>query len=247
MQLLTIDTPWKKEIKLGKEVINYLKKNKIKSIALFASIQFLNLNTVKKQLNSLNIKIKTTKAKRTSKEVQILGCDSYHDSFNKNVIKDSDLIMYIGDGLFHPKALLLAQIQNKKIREVLIWDPVSEKMKIISKTHIISQIKKLKANLKKYLLSNTIGILVTVKPGQQYLKIALKLKQELNKKGKKAYIFIDNTLPLNELDSFPFIESWVNTACPRIGLDDITHIKQPLINIREALNPEQLLEKLHKF
>ena len=240
MQLIYKDAIWKKEIKLGKELIDYLKKNKTKSIALFASVQFLKLDKVKNQLKELNIKINTAKAKRTEKEIQILGCDTYHDSFKENIIKNSDLILYIGDGLFHPKALLLSQ----RKKDILIWDPVSEKKQILTKKEITKILLKLKANIKKYLMAKNIGILVTIKPGQQYLHLAKKLKEDLEKKGKKAYIFIDNTFYWNELEGYPFIECWVNTACPRIGLDDIVEIKQPLINIKEALNTEKVLEEL---
>lgn len=245
MQFMCIDAAWKKEIKLDKKAISFLKSSKISSIALFASVQFLNLDKLKEQLKELDIEIKATRAKRTHKEGQILGCDAYHDSFEKDIIEEADLIIYVGDGLFHPKALLLSQMYNRTIKEVFIWDPVSEKMRIISKGDIVKQIKKLRANIKRYIMAKKIGIIVTIKPGQQYLELAKKLKQSLEKEGKKAYIFIDNTIPIQQLESYPFIESWVNTACPRIGLDDITTISQPLINIREAFNPQEVLEKIY--
>jgi len=73
---------------------------------------------------------------------------------------------------------------------------------------------------------------------------AKRLKEFLEKQGKKAYIFIDNNLDLRHLENYPFIDSWVNTACPRIGTDDIVNIKQPLINIKEAGNPVKALEEL---
>ena len=107
---LIIDTKWKGDIKLGEPLIDHLKNNNITSLAIFTSIQFTNLEKVKEQLLNLNIQVKTTKAKRTSSKEQILGCDIYHDSFEEQIIQESDAILYIGDGLFHPKALLLSQI-----------------------------------------------------------------------------------------------------------------------------------------
>lgn len=221
---------------LGNEVIGFLKKEKIKSIALFASVQFLKLDKVNEQLQNIGVKPLSTKAKRTDATAQILGCDAYHDSFQDDIISGADAILYIGDGLFHPKALLLAQKEKSSVKDVIIWDPIAERMSIIGKKEIEQQANKANANFTRYLAANSIGILVTIKPGQQYLNLALKLKENLEKKGKKAFIFIDNTIDLKLLENYPFIEAWVNTACPRIGMDDIVEVGQALVNIGEAFH-----------
>lgn len=241
-----IDAKWKGNTKLSKETLNYLKDKKIKSIALFASVQF-DLERVKKQLLDLKIKINITKAKRTSIEGQILGCDLYHDSFKEPIISQSDAVLYVGDGLFHPKALLLSQIKEKNFKEVLQWNPVNRKFSVLNKTTINKEIKRKIRNLKFYINAKKIGILVTIKPGQQYFNTSKKLKRKLNEDGKKAYIFIDDTIRLNELENYPFIEAWVNTACPRIGTDDILSTEKPLINLKEAINPIKELEELNKW
>lgn len=244
MQTLCIDGTWKKKIILNKQILDYIKKNKMRTVALFASVQFLQLDEVKHQLNEIGIKTITTKAKRTHVEGQILGCDAYHDSFEKDILAQSDCIMYVGDGMFHPKALLLAQIYTKKILPVIIWDPVVEQMKVLGYDDIKDQIRQTRANLKKFVNAKTVGILVTVKPGQQYLGAAKRLKAKLSAEGKTCYIFLDDDIQLNLLENYPFCQAWVNTACPRIGTDDITTINKPLINIREALDPIGCLERL---
>jgi 2-(3-amino-3-carboxypropyl)histidine synthase len=154
------------------------------------------------------------------------------------------MILYVGDGLFHPKALLLSQIKKKDMKPVVLFDPISNVVKEIDYSTVEKQIQRQKANLKLFLNANTLGIMVTTKPGQQYFKWAKELKEKLNNEGKKAYIFIDNTYNLNNLENYPFIEAWVNTACPRIGTDDITTIEQPMINIREAFDPIKALEEI---
>lgn len=238
-----MDAKWEGEIKLTEKVKNYLQKKNPKSIALFASTQFLELTNFIKEIKKLGIEVNITKAKRTNKPLQILGCDCYPDSFP--AIKESDLILYIGDGMFHPKALLLSQTkQNSK--PITIFDPIQNKIEEVTRKVIDDQLKKSERNLKLFLNSDTIGILVTIKPGQQYLQAALKLKQKLKQENKNAYIFIDDTINLFNLENYPFIQAWVNTACPRIGTDDITTINQPLINLREASNPIKALEDLEK-
>ncbi|MBS3092619.1 diphthamide synthesis protein [Candidatus Pacearchaeota archaeon] len=245
-QIVFIDSKYEGEIQLSKKALDYIKEKKINSLALFASVQFSKIGKILDQLKSVNIETRITKAKRTSTPLQILGCDCYNSSFKDNIIQEADAILYIGDGLFHPKALLLAQIKNKNIKPIIIWDPMLQKLSILDKKDIEKQVNKTKANIKRYINARKIGILVTIKPGQQYLNSALKLKSLIESQGedKKAFIFIDDTLDLRALENYPFIEAWVNTACPRIGTDDITTIRQPMINLREAINPIKALEEI---
>mgnify|MGYP001607055732 FL=1 len=244
VELLLIDAKWGGEIKLTDKLKKFLQEKKLKSIALFASVQFTKLDNLIKQIEKLGIKVNTTKARRTNEKIQILGCDCYEDSFEKNIIKNSDLILYVGDGLFHPKALLLSQIKSKEIKPIILFDPISDQIKEINKKDIEKQIQKIKRNLRFFINSKNIGILVTIKPGQQYFSAAKKLKEKLEKENKKAYIFIDDIINLNQLENYPFIQTWVNTACPRIGTDDILNIEKPIINLREAMNPIKALEEL---
>jgi 2-(3-amino-3-carboxypropyl)histidine synthase len=229
MRVLFVDAVWDKEIVLGEDLIEHIRRVGARSIALFASVQFLKLDTVKKQLRELRVEVKTTKAKRAGSEVQILGCDVYPDSFENDVL-DSDMILYVGDGMFHPKALLLA---GRK--DVVVWNPISERMSVVGKDEIEKQLNKIKANLKRYLMADTIGIVVTLKPGQQHLELAKKLKKKLEDSGKRVFIFMSDSLDFEHFGNYPFVEAWVNTACPRIGTDDILNLEKPLVNIREAL------------
>ncbi len=243
-EIIFIDAKWQGKIKLPKELENYFKKNKISSIALFASIQFTDLNNFIKQIENLEIKVNTTKAKRTNEKIQILGCDCYKDSFKENIIQNSDAILYIGDGLFHPKALLLSQIKTKEIKPIIIFNPITNHISILEKKDIEKQIQRHQRNLKLFINAKKIGILVTIKLGQQYFELAKKLKENLEKENKRAYIFIDNNIELNQLENYPFIQAWVNTACPRIGTDDILNTEKPIINLKEAMNPIKALEEL---
>lgn len=243
-RLFLIDAKWDGKIRLNEQLKEFLKNKKPKSIAIFSSIQFTDLNNFIRQLEKRGVKVNTTKAKRTDKEIQILGCDCYPDSFQDRIIQNSDLIFYIGDGLFHPKALLLSQIKNKKIKPIIIFDPISNKIKELTEKDIEKQVQRMKRNLKLFINANLLGILVTIKPGQQYFNLAKKLKRQLESEGKKAYIFIDNTLSLNQLENYPFVQVWINTACPRIGTDDIINIEKPIINLKEAFNPIKTLEEL---
>ncbi|PIN99775.1 hypothetical protein COT72_04255 [archaeon CG10_big_fil_rev_8_21_14_0_10_43_11] len=243
MKVSFVDATWQEELALTEQVISEITK-KARSIALFASVQFLKLDTIIAQLKRAGITVLETRAKRTNAARQILGCDVYHDSFDADIIADADLILYIGDGLFHPQALLYAQILTGKIHDVLLFDPLDKQHKYIGRENILPHLKKLKANILRYLSADTIGILVTLKPGQQHLDLALKLKETLASSGKKAYLFLDNTFDYAQLENFSDIKAWVNTACPRIGLDDIITISKPLINLNDATRSVEMLEAI---
>jgi len=91
--------------------------------------------------------------------------------------------------------------------------------------------KKQKASYVRFLNANKIGILISTKPGQENLKKALEFKKK--QKLKKSYLFIANNIDGAEFENFPQIQSWVNTACPRldmnsnvVNLDKISKRKQ---------------------
>ena len=239
-----MEARWDGEINLRDDVFEEISKRNAKKIALFASVQFLDLDNVIESLKNKNLEVLTTKAKRTNAEIQVLGCDAYHDSFNKDIISECDVILYIGDGLFHPKAVLLSQRGKKEKKDIIVWDPVGQQTVILKFDDVRKQVLKTKANLKRFMASENAGILITIKPGQQYLDEAEKLKKHLESQGKKAYIFIDNTIQMSQFENYNFIDVWINTGCPRIGLDDHMHCQKPLINSREAYDPIRALELL---
>lgn len=145
--------------------------------------------------------------------VQILGC-------NIKNIKKSNSYLYIGTGKFHPLNLAF---QTKK--PIYILNPISKEFSQVSKEDIEVYERKKKSSLLKYLNAKVIGILVSTKPRQNNLKKALEFQKTCK---KKSYIFLCNEI--KDLENFPQIECWVNTACPRIFEDDLG---KPIINLRD--------------
>jgi diphthamide biosynthesis enzyme Dph1/Dph2-like protein len=129
---------------------------------------------------------------------QILGCSAK----NAEKIKDKvDAFLYIGTGMFHPGAMLDIG------KDIYLQN--GEKL----------ELKKRKNHAAKFYVSKNIGVIVSLKKGQHHLDWAEKLKKKY--KDKNIYIFLCDTLDYVQMQNFPFIECWVNTACPRIA-DDIS-------------------------
>lgn len=236
MELLLIDAVYQGEVKLDNKTLEYLKR--YKSIALYAAVQFSSkLENVIKQLEQKGIKVVSSKPARTKEKYQILGCDIYHG--NLNLKEDVDAYLHIGDGRFHPLALVLQQRNLKNFKEVVMYDPIAKKMSMLTLKDVEVILKKSKASLKLFLLKKNIGVILTTKPGQQQYLYSLKLKERYP--DKEFYYFIDDNINSKNFENFPFIDVWVNTACPRIGLDDAVYVKEPWVNLDEALDAEKRL------
>ena len=205
MEVLSIEARYKGEIRLPKSLIEELPDK----IMLCTTVQFIDqLPKIQSQLKPKEICL--FQSRHGLYPGQILGCDSL------KVQKDIDAFLYIGDGLFHPKALLINQ------KPVYIYNPFSEKHTKLGAKEINEYRIKKKVQLSRFLSADKIGIIVSTKPGQYSLSKAIELKDRL-KHQKEVFLFIADDINLNELQNFPFIEAWLNTACPRI---DLLHIDE---------------------
>ena len=227
MEVLFIDADYTGEVKLCQETLGYLKK--FKSVGLFASVQFIKkLENVEKQLSKLGIKTVNSKPSRAHAKGQLLGCNVYHDSLNLD--QEVDCYLYIGDGKFHPLALVYSQ---KEAKEVICDDPIEKKMIVLTKEDVEKNLKKQKGSLVKFHSSKNIGVIVTIKPGQEQYKCSLVLEEKYP--NKKFYYFVDNNISFDQLENFPFVDIWINTACPRIGLDDQEMFRKGVVNLMDVL------------
>lgn len=144
----------------------------------------------------------------------ILGCNIIQA---KKIINKVDSFLFIGTGKFH--AINLASNLNKPIH---IFNPETNQLYQITEKEINEFKSRKKGSYMKYLNADKIGILISIKPGQYNLKKALELKK---KSKKQSYLFLFNTLNPSELENFPQIQAWVNTACPRIEYKNIINIE----------------------
>src|SRR3989338_2571930 len=238
MDFLFINAKFDGKVELTKEALNYCKKYKI--LALYSSIQFsTQLDKILKQLEKEKITVITSQPARTNGKYQILGCDLSYE--NLKLEKKPDAFLYIGDGIFHPRALVLAQKDESEFKEVITFDPISKQLSSLGLKNVKKILKSYKGSLLKFLHSENVGVLITLKPGQQQFNPSKLLKEKYP--NKTFYYFVDNNIDFSKAEDFPFIESWINTACPRLGFDDAAHISLPVLNLTDALNLDKLLEK----
>ncbi len=207
---------------MGNAELDKIKAEKLpKNIGLVATIQFTGqLDKIKDYLADKNKKVYVAKGNQKYPG-QILGCDA---SSGEKIKSKVDAFLYIGDGRFHP--LGLAMSTNK---EVFCFNPANGYFSEIDNKEIEEYKKSLKVKKIRFLSAENVGILVSTKPGQNNSKKASEIKKKLEKEGKKCYTFVFDTLSLNELENFPFVDFWVNTACPRIEGDS-----KEVVNVRDV-------------
>jgi 2-(3-amino-3-carboxypropyl)histidine synthase len=234
MDHMLIDAKYNgKEILLGKGILDHIKKKKYGTIALYASVQFTHLlDLAIRQLESNDITVISSKPARADEMCQLLGCATYKEALRLD--KMPDAFLYIGDGMFHPRALVLAQKDEKRFREIIVHDPISNRMKLIGKEDCEQIFRKYHGALTKFLMSERIGVIISVKPGQQQVSISKKMRELFP--DKKIYLFADSTIDYSHLEDFNFIQAWVNSACPRIGFDDAANLPLSMINITDAIS-----------
>lgn len=203
----TLFIPAKIKSKVHKPKIFSLSKKLPKILAITYSIQYQDIANEIKNILSKNHKINNF--------IQVLGCS--RPKFSKN----TSAILLISDGKFH--AISLA-IQTKLPVYVLENNHLTK----ISKKDIENFEKKQKASYVKFLNADKIGILISTKPGQQNLKRALDFSKKL--KDKKSYLFLGNDINASEFENFG-LDSWVNTACPRLDMNSNKVINYKDLNL----------------
>jgi len=182
-----------------------------KKLGLVTTTQFLDKTTeIIKYLEKNGKEVFIDKLKQRN-EGQLLGCDVGAATKIQDKV---DAFFYVGSGEFHPLGVAL---QTNK--EVFTFNPVSGVFSKLNKDEIEKYKKSKKVNYVRFLHADNIGIMVTIKPGQYSYRKALEIKEKLEKDGKKCFIFVFDTLDANEMANFPFVDFWVNTACPRIADD----------------------------
>lgn len=228
MKTLFLEARLKIDIYLMPEQIAQLPKK----IALFTTVQFIDsIENVLKQLKDAGISVHLLKARHAQYAGQILGCD-FLDYNIKNMIENGiEGFLYIGDGMFHPQAVAM---KNKQ--PVYCYNPFTKMLILFDRKDIDKLVKQHNAAITRFLDARNIGVIISIKPGQQFLRQCLLFKEKCTAKGKNVYLMLADSIDFNQLANFPFIECWVNSSCPRIAIDDKDKIEKPIVNLEDIFD-----------
>ena len=151
---------------------------------------------------------------RVKYDGQILGCN-----FSAAHI-DADEFIYIGSGNFHPLGVALATSKR-----VIIADPISNEVREIdSETYL----RRRYAVIAKALHAKIFGIIVSTKSAQTRMELAMKLQEKALGNGLDAHLISMDEITPEKLSLFK-VDAFVNTACPRIAIDDAALFETPIL------------------
>ncbi len=157
---------------------------------------------------------------------QVIGCD-YSNA--KAVLREVDAFLFVGGGKFHAIGVSLATA-----KPTVVADPY-EKRAFTIYEEAARILKKRWANIHEAKQAEKIGILIGLKNGQKRLDEALKMRRIVEETGKKTVFYALKEITPEALVQFPSIDAFINTACPRLSLEDSVRFCKPLLTPNETL------------
>lgn len=191
-------------------------------VGLVSTIQHLkNLQELQTYLESMGIE------NIVQGEGQILGC---HVENIRGFSEKVDGIISLNAGGFHTKGLILSTtspiLQLDPFTGDLAYFSSEDRKKLIQKRHII---------ITQAQNAKVWGVLSSSKLGQYNPNIVSRIEKILlDHNRSKITIFSDN-LNFENLANFTSIDAWVDTACPRLAIDDHISLEKPILTFKEFL------------
>ena len=148
---------------------------------------------------------------------QVLGC---------NYSGDDPTIghyLFLGSGDFHPIGLVM-----HTGKPLALLDPYTGEAGEMSLERIERILRQRMGLIFAVDNANSFGILIGEKPGQMRRNLAIRMKRLLETHGKKGYLLALDHVGPDLIDFYP-VDAFVNTACPRIAIDDAVKYDKPLI------------------
>lgn len=155
---------------------------------------------------------------RVSYPGQVLGCN-----FTAARV-DCEEYLYIGSGVFHPLGVAIATGKR-----VIAADPYLNQAILVSPEKFL---RKRSGFIAKSMDAKVFGIIVSTKSGQNRIDLARRLAGIARRYGKKTQIIMMDLVTPDQLLAFK-VDAYVNTACPRITIDDAERFHVPVLTPQE--------------
>jgi 2-(3-amino-3-carboxypropyl)histidine synthase len=195
-------------------------------IGLVASVQHLDLVApIVAALGRRGYTVRIgTGDRRLQYAAQALGCNY---TTAEAVEPEVDAFLFLGTGRFHPLGLAFAV-------EKPVWslDPLRGELEPpVDRGALVRRRQLLVAKTRG---ARRWGILVSTFAGQNRNPTALTLQGRARAKGLDAEVFVSDRIDPRDLEGRD-VDAYVNTACPRIALDDSDLYPRPVLTIPEFL------------
>ena len=210
-------------------------------IGLATTVQHVKkLEAARRILSSAGKEVHVGNASSMLHPGQVLGCD-YTNA--KAISQNVEAFLFVGGGRFHPLGLALTTM-----KPVVAADPFECRAYSLD-ADARRILRQRWAEIEEARKAETYGVIIGLKPGQKRLREAFRIKNKIEEAGKKAYLISLREITDQMLRNFREFEAYINTACPRISIDEATAFRQPVLTLKEAyvmlgeMSWEKLLEK----
>ena len=183
------------------------------------------LDDVRRLLVDGGIDVVVGASKRTEYPGQVIGCD--YEAI-KSIENEVDGFLFVG-GRFHG---LGAQLSTPK--PVVVADPYEGRAYTL-RDEADRTLRRRYASIIEARDAENFGVIVGVLPGQRRIHMAMEAKRMLEEAGRKATLLAARFITPEALAGFRTVEAFVNTACPRISLDDAQRFERPILTFRELM------------
>jgi 2-(3-amino-3-carboxypropyl)histidine synthase len=157
---------------------------------------------------------------------QVIGCN-YSNA--KSIADGVEAFLFIGGGRFHALGVALSTS-----KPTIAADPYEKRVFSVNE-EAEKIVKQRWASIQEAEKAKSLAVLVGLKPGQRKLEEAFMIKKKLEEKGKTVCLLAVKEISPERLMEFPSVDAFINTACPRVSIDDSSRFKKPLLTINEAL------------
>jgi 2-(3-amino-3-carboxypropyl)histidine synthase len=196
-------------------------------IGLVTTVQHVHqLDEAKKLLEAAGKTVFVGDADSAKHAGQVIGCDFGNA---QSVLGKVEAYLFVGGGRFHAMGVALATG-----KPTIVADPYEE-MAYPIQDEARRVIMQRWGNISAAKEAKSFGVLISLKSGQMRLRAAMDIKEKIEQKGLKATLLALREVTPSALMQFPGIEAFVNTACPRISLDDAPNFGKPLLSLNETL------------
>ena len=188
-------------------------------LGLVGSIQHLHLIfDYKKKLENAGFQVEVpVGGARLTFPGQVLGCNYSGDD------PKIGHYLFLGSGDFHPIGLVL-----HTGKPLTMLDPYTGGATELSLARVERILRQRFGLIMSIQDAKTYAILIGEKPGQMRRTLAMRMKKLLEKHGKKGYLLALEHISPELIDFYP-VDAYVNTACPRIAIDDSVRYDKPLV------------------
>jgi len=198
-----------------------------KHIGLVTTIQHIDmLGEARTTLLEAGKSVAVGDAGRLKHAGQVTGCD-YSNAIA--VAKGVDVFLFVGGGRFHAIGIALATS-----KPTVVADPYERRAYSVD-NEVDKVLKQRWASIHEAEKAQSFGVLIGLKGGQKRVDEALEVKEKLEKKGKKVTLLAMREVTPEALIQFPSLDAFINTACPRIALDNANRFRMTVLTINEAL------------